>query len=650
MMRLLLATCFAFATLTFRQPLQANLFNTFGGIIAGTEGLELAPGADLSNLHLASLDAGPGTNLRDATFANSKLRGAVFRDGDFSGVNFEAANLENASLRGDFTGANFTDVDLSHSTIYGRSQLFSGVGSDQVYSTASYQNRDLRGVRFAATPLFFFLVDPFPLTGWDFSWQDMSGAILSRADATGGVNFSNARLHDADLTTIRLDADTNFRGATLSSAELMLASAAEVDLSGTQTLENSDFRRANLQSANLAGTLSYGTSFFGADLGHAVLHNADLLNADLRSAVLKNSEFQGANLQNANLEFADGLALSSFDDATQFNQWTVFPAGLNVESAGLRILQSPAGDFDANANVNHEDIKLLRQRLARGTDPIDDVEIRDDVAFYVNPNKTVVDTIRDPYGGVQGNVFVTQREDVDIDDIRTIFDLTNDFEFTLLIDPDLNVHLAERRKLKGENDEWLEPMFDVSGDGSVNRVDEVFLIESILDTKRGDANLDGRIDSADLNLVALNWQSRTNSWAKGDFDGNGRVNSDDLNLLGSNWQFGIAKAVPLSVPEPVFNIAWIVTACLLRQRRFRALCVVSLDVHRAGRVTGGESSTNVIEVCSKGPCVFDLALRKWMLATASPRRISLPCMFSTPSDSTFSIPELPASSASMKSS
>ncbi len=64
----------------------------------------------------------------------------------------------------------------------------------------------------------------------------------------------------------------------------------------------------------------------------------------------------------------------------------------------------------------------------------------------------------------------------------------------------------------------------------------------------GDANGDGRVDAADLNILGLNWQGEGKTRSEGDFTGDGIVNAADLNVLGLNWQTGVGAAA--SVPEP----------------------------------------------------------------------------------------------------
>ena len=68
----------------------------------------------------------------------------------------------------------------------------------------------------------------------------------------------------------------------------------------------------------------------------------------------------------------------------------------------------------------------------------------------------------------------------------------------------------------------------------------------------GDANLDGMVDAADLNELALNWRSTAvDGWVQGDFTDDGIVNAADLNQLALNWHSGVNPAAAgHAVPEP----------------------------------------------------------------------------------------------------
>jgi hypothetical protein len=80
----------------------------------------------------------------------------------------------------------------------------------------------------------------------------------------------------------------------------------------------------------------------------------------------------------------------------------------------------------------------------------------------------------------------------------------------------------------------------------------------------GDANLDGRVDIADLGILAVNWQQTGRYWHQGDVNRDGMVDIADLGILAANWQagagggaMGIAEAMAMFdlfdgvvIPEP----------------------------------------------------------------------------------------------------
>ena len=108
----------------------------------------------------------------------------------------------------------------------------------------------------------------------------------------------------------------------------------------------------------------------------------------------------------------------------------------------------------------------------------------------------------------------------------------------------------------------------------------------------GDANNDGKVDAADLNILALSWQQSVAPSSGADFNGDGFIDAADLNELALNWQFGVddgliglsdtSLTIPpefvgakLTVPEPGLTIVLAVLAALTilpRRRDSFAVC------------------------------------------------------------------------------
>jgi hypothetical protein len=106
-------------------------------------------------------------------------------------------------------------------------------------------------------------------------------------------------------------------------------------------------------------------------------------------------------------------------------------------------------------------------------------------------------------------------------------------------------------------------------------------------TLAGDANLDGRVDNADLAALAAHWQGTSAVWTSGDFDYNGVVDIHDLLFMAINWGTSVSSASPISgslpaalalmgltgtsVPEPLGTAAVVLglVAASRRQRRRR---------------------------------------------------------------------------------
>lgn len=189
---------------------------------------------DLSGILLWENDLGGwdfgGKNLTDMDFKDAVLTGANFKDaiiagvnfygtiskgftkeqlystasykaGDLSGVEFWYGDVSGWDFKGqNISGANFvysilTNADFENAVInMARFNNIDGDGltKEQLYSTASYKNKDLRGVNFGG----------INLSGWDFSGQNLVGASLGLNGQAYNLNFTNADLRGTDLTII----------------------------------------------------------------------------------------------------------------------------------------------------------------------------------------------------------------------------------------------------------------------------------------------------------------------------------------------------------------------------------------------------------------------------------------------------------------
>jgi uncharacterized protein YjbI with pentapeptide repeats len=509
-------------------------------LIPGTEGVVQGPGMVLENLDLrfASLSE---MDLTGSSFKGSNLRHAKLDAADLSTANLTTSDLTDANLAlSNVTNASFTDATVTRTNFYATI----GFTREQLYSTASYKDRDLTGVSF------WFL----DLSGWDFSGQNLTGASLAIATLTDanltdaivtgallanttplgltqaqlastasykardlqgigldnndltGWNFSGQNLRRATLGNATL-ANANLRGTDLTDTDLWLAVLADADLTdalvngaslgfatqngftpeqlySTASYQAKDLQRIRLTLNDLTGWDFSGQNLTGASLWQATLTNANLSRANFTGADLEQATLTNANLTGANLKNAllAGASMDSavVDSETTYNQWTVFPDGFNPEAAGLSFVRSSIGDYDADDLLDADDIDMLARRFQ---------------GVY--------------YGG-----------------------------------PDT--------------------MFDVNSDLTVDLQDLDFWVHEIGHTYFGDTNLDGEFNSTDLLNVFSAGEyeddvAGNSGWSTGDWDADGEFTSSDLvvALADGGYEQG-PRAAAAAVPEPA-SLALVLT-------------------------------------------------------------------------------------------
>lgn len=143
--------------------------------------------------------------LKSTDFSDAWMHGTSLEATDASAANFSRADLTNANASGvHWAGANLTDAIISGTNMGGAFDLT----AQQLYSTASYKFRDLRGTK----------LNYMNMSGWSFHGVDLTDAQLEFSNLTG-ADFSSAILSGTGLYTCRIH-DADFGGVDLSSTRL----------------------------------------------------------------------------------------------------------------------------------------------------------------------------------------------------------------------------------------------------------------------------------------------------------------------------------------------------------------------------------------------------------------------------------------------
>ena len=245
-----------------------------------------------------------------------------------------------------------TNVIFANATIKGtnfNNTVQNGFTESQLYSTKSYQDKNLTGVKFGSNDL----------SGWKFNDQNLSSAYFAGAILTNS-NFSNAKL-----------------------------SSASFDFT---TLTNADFTNAIINGTDFTGTVSRGftesqlystKSYQNKDLTGIILIFNDLSDWNFDGQNLQNSYFARTVLDNTDFSGAD-LRGASFDrklDGSPIYKNTIMTDGViknfsmtsAADNFAVRKYQTPARATAISAKISDDNAKISGGAvlsLERGADLI----------------------------------------------------------------------------------------------------------------------------------------------------------------------------------------------------------------------------------------------------------------------------------------
>ena len=303
-------------------------------------------GADLNGCYLSNCNLTAQQLYSTANYQNKKFEGIQLETMDMTGWNFSGQNLYNVwIINCQITGADFSGAKIDWSLFCN-----SNLSKEQFYSTASYQEKDLKGVQ----------LHDQDMTGWSFKDQNLYSVWFWNVDLTD-ADFSGACVEftlfdDSAITKEQLYSTASYQAKNLSGLGLCGFNLSGWNFSH-QNMSNAGFGNSNLTNADFSGASIAGASFDGSNLTPEQLystasyqnkdiHGLNLNNMDLTgwdfsgqnlsgsyftSTVLTNTDFHGANLMKSNFD-NDTFMGTSFIGADMRDAY-IYPFTENLASA-----------------------------------------------------------------------------------------------------------------------------------------------------------------------------------------------------------------------------------------------------------------------------------------------------------------------------
>ena len=187
-----------------------------------------------------------------ASYKNKNLTGCGFANIDLNKCNFTGINLTNVV----FTATRLAVCDFTDAIIEGASFAATetkGFNQKQLYSTASYKNKNLRGVSFARNDLLRLNGNP---SAWDFTGQDLTNADFSYSLISGFFNSISTR---SIILTDAIIEGANFEG-------LQTDGYSAYGISAEQLYSTASYKNKNLTGIKFGHNYMGGFDFTGQNM------------------------------------------------------------------------------------------------------------------------------------------------------------------------------------------------------------------------------------------------------------------------------------------------------------------------------------------------------------------------------------------------
>jgi uncharacterized protein YjbI with pentapeptide repeats len=565
------------------------------------------------------------TQLRStSSYEEKNLRGIVLGYHDLRGLDLSDQNLADASFHGaaltgtDFTNAIVTGANFSQNDAYGSCDGDRNVISqEQLYSTPSYLEGNLRGMAF----------DCNDLSGWQLSNQDLSGVRFDSANVSG-ADLSGAKVTGAEFSSTEgLTSEQLYSTASYQQKNLTGIVLDFIELEGWD-LRGQDLANARLQGSNLSGTDLSDSNLTGADLSGAELGTSNLSRANLTRAEFGSSQLAGADLSDANIRWAgfynNGLTKEQLYSTASYQEKDLLGiillgmpgllqefdfSGQDLRWAVLAIPQDLPQDL-SRANFRDADLalaKLSRATLAeadlRGANlanaSLSDADLQ---STRFDSSTTYTARTRWPEGFDPGKAGLTLLSpapgDVDANGILDAADLQFLQDYTAL---SVSVYRFNGMGVGGHRYDYeIISLFDLNNDGRVDSEDHRVWVKDLKQTYYGDANLDGEFNSGDLVQVfaagEYEDEARVNStWATGDWNSDWEFNTSDMVFAfqDNGYERGVRAGI-VAVPEPSYGVFMIACVALMGRRRVMDIARFS---RRPGLSRRGQKTLNHASEC-----------------------------------------------------